>query len=175
MLFIKQKYKQQCCFLAHKGGWFSKISNTRQPIRNTHAHINKEWTNEGAGFEDTKSLSAALLSFRVYTAVCERASERNHKCRKAHASASCLKCVACRLWRLTQNHSVEDTLSLTKSSAKQERKKSVTLGVKTLCRIFYHLHVYLMSISPLRVCDWTNKQSRSWVCKSTWDHQCCYC
>lgn len=38
MLFIKQKYKQQCCFLAHKGEWFSKISNTRQPIRNTRTH-----------------------------------------------------------------------------------------------------------------------------------------
>lgn len=48
-----------------------------------------------------------------------------------------------------------------KELCKAGKKKSVTLGVKTLCRIFYHLHVYLMSISPLRVCDWTNKQSRS--------------
>lgn len=77
MLFIKQKYKQQCCFLIHRGGWFSKTSNKRQAIRNTHAHINKEWRNEGAGFEDAKSLSAALLSFHVHTAVCERASERS--------------------------------------------------------------------------------------------------
>lgn len=50
----------------------------------------------------------------------------------------------CRLWRLTGNHSAVDTLSLTKSSQSREE----TLRVGGLCRIFDHLHVYLMSISP---------------------------
>ena len=39
-------------------------------------------------------------------------------------ASCCLKCVACRLRRLTQNHSAVHALSLTKSSAKQEGKIS---------------------------------------------------
>lgn len=69
-------------------------------------------------------LFTAILSSLVFPAVCV--------CKRMIASAekpmqvrvSCLKCVACCLRRLTQNHSAADTLSLTKSSAKQERKIS---------------------------------------------------
>lgn len=151
MLFIKQKYKQQFCFLAHRGGWFSKISNTRQPIRNTHTHINKEWTNEGAGLR-TQNLYLTR----------ERGSERSQsqvqkssrKCKLLEMC--CLSPLEVNTKSLSGRHIVID-----KELCKAGKKKSVTLGVKTLCRIFYHLHVYLMSISPLRVCDWTNKQSRS--------------
>lgn len=71
------------------------------------------------------------------------------------APASCLKCVACRLRRLTQDHSAADTLSLTKSSAKQPRRIT-HLRCRCVWRMFDRLHVCLISISA-GCGDWTRK------------------
>lgn len=79
-------------------------------------------------FVGRNSLFAALLSFHVYTAgsvcVCMCVWMIASTEKLMQVRASCLKCVACRLRRLTQNHSAADTLSLTKSSAKPASKIS---------------------------------------------------
>lgn len=79
----------------------------------------------------------------------------------------CLKCVACHFWRLTENHSLVDALSLTKSPAKQERKISHLRCQDSAQNILSFACLFDEHLPP-RVCDWTHKQSRSFGTEVNW-------